>query len=187
MPEHNYFNVYSANKECVDPMYDEDETHVFLDSPEKKRWVIDTVLTYRMTSDEFFAQCYKKYDLIFIDGLHIADQVTRDIVNSYNHLNSGGYIVIHDCLPPGEENQREETRPTIWNGTTWKAIPNLYKAGIEYYVVDADFGCGIIKYNGPRDFANYSASNLSYNEVFDNIELRNMIMHVISEEEFLKM
>ena len=42
------------------------------------------MVTYKMTSDEFFAaHGEKRYDLIFIDGLHHAEYVERDIITRY--------------------------------------------------------------------------------------------------------
>ena len=38
--------------------------------------------THFMSSDDFFKQNKKKFDIVFIDGLHHADQVYRDICNS---------------------------------------------------------------------------------------------------------
>lgn len=184
-PEDNYFNVLCANKECVDPMGDDNLD--FLDGEEKRQWVIDTVLTHRMTSDEFFEQNTKKYDVIFIDGLHLAEQVHKDIVNAYNCLNPGGFIVIHDCLPLEEEHQKIPRVSACWNGDVWKAIPNLYKADISFVVVDTDSGCGVIKYTGPKNFDNYNIASIEYNELFTNHELRNAVMHVVSPEEFFKM
>lgn len=188
VPEYNYYNVFSANKESVDPY--EDASLVY--EGDYKQNIINNVLTYRMTSDEFFSQNTKKYDVIFIDGLHIADQVRKDIINAYNSLNPGGYIVIHDCLPPSEECQKETDYEYLiengigWNGSVWKAIPNLYKAGLTYYVIDIDEGCGIIPYTGPKNFDEYTVTDLTYNEVFSDITVRNNIMHVISPDEFLK-
>lgn len=58
---------------------------------------VDT--TYRMTSDEFFKNYIKqKYDIVFVDGLHLHEQVYRDIINSLNNLNENGVIVVHDCI-----------------------------------------------------------------------------------------
>ncbi len=37
-----------------------------------------------LTSDAFFKQNESMFDVIFIDGLHVADQVERDIINSPN-------------------------------------------------------------------------------------------------------
>ena len=181
MPDKNYFNVQCAYKESVDPF-----SGPCTDFSGDMDWVINNVLTYRQTSDEFFETHDKKYDLIFIDGLHIADQVARDIGNAYNHLNSGGYIVVHDCLPISKESQSEERTPGDWNGTVWKAIPNLYKAGLDYFIVDTNYGCGVIKHTGEKNFDKYTITNLEYDDVFSNFEVRNTIMHVVSVEEFLK-
>ena len=56
---------------------------------------------YTMTSDEFFEKetKNKKWDIIFIDGLHEAGQVKIDILNSLEHLNDNGTIVCHDVSP----------------------------------------------------------------------------------------
>ena len=54
---------------------------------------------FRGTSDKFFNQNKKKFDCVFIDGLHEYDQVNKDILNSLDNLNENGIILIHDCLP----------------------------------------------------------------------------------------
>jgi len=59
----------------------------------------DSPATLNITSDDFFAGNKGKFDLIFIDGLHHADQVERDIINSLAVLNEGGTIVCHDMNP----------------------------------------------------------------------------------------
>ena len=50
----------------------------------KNKIGIDPVIggNMKITSDDFFVQNKKNYDCVFIDGLHIYDQVKRDIVNS---------------------------------------------------------------------------------------------------------
>src|ERR1044072_4608559 len=61
----------------------------------------------KCTSDEYFRDCEtdnaNKFDLIFIDGLHHADQVKRDFDNSLRCLSDNGFIVMHDTLPEKEE------------------------------------------------------------------------------------
>ncbi len=68
------------------------------------------------------------FDVIFIDGLHLAEQVDRDISNSLKVLKEDGFIVLHDCNPPTEWHAREmyafyhTPAQGQWNGTTWKAF-----------------------------------------------------------------
>lgn len=113
---------------------------------------------FKMTSDEFFLQLKEnklaipndiKFDIIFIDGLHLAYQVERDINNSFQFLSDKGFIVMHDCNPPTEYHARETYNFTngpakgFWNGTTWKAF---VKARTECYscCIDSDWGVGIL-------------------------------------------
>jgi len=58
--------------------------------------------THAVTSDEFFASNEETFDLIFIDGLHSAAQVMRDIQNSLRWLSYDGFIILHDCNPQRE-------------------------------------------------------------------------------------
>lgn len=107
---------------------------------------VDT--TYKMTSDEFFEKhISQKYDIVFVDGLHLHEQVYRDIVNSLNNLNENGVIVVHDCNPVTEITQRRERASDAWHGDVWKAIVQLRleNPDLEIYTVNTDEGCGIIK------------------------------------------
>lgn len=114
---------------------------------------------FKMTSDDFFSKLKKgklenispkeKFDVIFIDGLHISYQVKNDILNSLDHISEKGFIVLHDCNPPTEFHAREtydfykSPAGGNWNGTTWKAF---YEARFKYSscCVDTDWGIGII-------------------------------------------
>ena len=87
-----------------------------------------------MESDTFFEYLKehdpeRKYDVVFIDGLHKSYQVKRDIENSLEVLSPNGYILLHDCNPPtshmARENYRTEYGYEPWNGTVWKAIYQL--------------------------------------------------------------
>jgi hypothetical protein len=103
--------------------------------------------THRMTSNEFFKQNDRKFDLVFIDGLHHADQVLLDVEGSLAALNDSGVIVLHDCSPATEEAQQvPAARPGVpWNGDVWKAIVLLRGRGdIDVAVGDFDYGCGVV-------------------------------------------
>jgi len=67
--------------------------------------------THKMTSDEFFASNNDTFDVIFIDGLHSAKQVMRDVQNSLRWLKYDGHILLHDCNPQREYEQRFPAPP----------------------------------------------------------------------------
>lgn len=108
---------------------------------------------YRMTSDEFFnsISITKKWDIIFIDGLHTSNQVLCDIENSLKHLKNDGFVILHDVNPPNIWMQRENysidgiNHP--WNGTVWKAFYYLRakRNDLAMCCIDADWGVGIIR------------------------------------------
>ena len=128
-PEWNWPDIRISSKESVDP------------NPRANA-------TYQMTSDEFFAKQFKKkYDIIFVDGLHLSEQVYKDIVNSLKCLNEGGTIVVHDCKPPSERSQSREHVSGEWSGDVWGAWVKLRMENPEIYmyVVNTNYGCGIIQ------------------------------------------
>ena len=57
-----------------------------------------TLLKYKMTSNEFFEINNKNFDLIFVDGDHSSNQVKVDLINSWNILKSGGYLILDDYM-----------------------------------------------------------------------------------------
>lgn len=128
----NFNKIRCDIKYCVDPNFPAD---------------------FEMTSDEFFKQNEREYNLIFIDGMHTAEQTYRDLQHSIYCLSEDGFIVVHDCNPltawhtrPFEEYKRGEE----WNGTTYKGFIDFCNSfPVNYITVDDDYGCGIIV---SRDF-----------------------------------
>jgi hypothetical protein len=100
-----------------------------------------------LDSDSFFRWNQETFDLIFVDGLHEADQVARDIENALDCLSDGGSIVCHDLNPPSEQHQIMPRQSTEWCGDCWKAWVKLrmQRSELAMCVVDADFGCGILQ------------------------------------------
>ena len=103
--------------------------------------------TIFLTSDQFFKQNKDTFDVIFVDGLHHADQVLRDIIHSLKILNEGGYIVCHDMNPEKEEHQIIPFTGGTWNGNCWEAFVQLRqeRSDLKMCVVNTDHGCGIIQ------------------------------------------
>lgn len=156
-PDDNFNHIYATQKHSVDPGVE------FAENP----------VDFKLTSDAFFAQLKSEeilnanllFDVIFIDGLHTADQVYKDILNSLNFIQPNGFIVLHDCNPPTEWHAREtyayEISPAMntWNGTTWKAfVKALEIADISGCCVDSDWGVGILSksmdFGQPEKIAN---------------------------------
>lgn len=101
--------------------------------------------TRRMTSDSFFNEDHRKWDLIFIDGLHEYEQVTRDTINALERLNDNGTIVIHDMLPTRESQATLLPTEKFWLGDVWRLAFDLTeKSDIKFNIFKFDFGCGII-------------------------------------------
>lgn len=99
----------------------------------------------RKTSDEFFFENKDKFDFIFIDGLHHYEQVKKDIINSLAVLNSGGIIMLHDCMPRNYYYQAVPRSQLNWNGDTWRAFLEFRaKDDVDSYCCYADEGLGVI-------------------------------------------
>jgi len=165
-PNECFDKINCEYKDSVDPGYENPSNPV----------------KFKMTSDDFFNQLSKqiKYDIIFIDGLHLSYQVKKDINNSLKHLSKGGYIIVHDCNPPSLFHARENYLVNgvthQWNGTVWKAIYEIrtHRKDLNVKVVDTDYGMGIISYNEKNntklvEFDNpfYEYNKMSENRVRD--------------------
>jgi SAM-dependent methyltransferase len=122
-PDQNYNKIKCAYKSSVDP-----------DS--------NAGAEFCMTSDQFFENYDYRFDVVFIDGLHHADQVQKDFNNALRCLNEGGLIVLHDTNPE-KEIHTIVPRPTErghWNGDVFKFAVKLADSGHSYYTVDCDNG-----------------------------------------------
>ena len=144
-PEDNFKHILADYKKSVDPGIESE----------------NNLADYKMTSDEFFHSMREdqklstlRYDVIFIDGLHLADQAYRDIENALAFIKPQGYVLVHDCNPPSawhaRENYYDRLSPArgLWNGTTWKAFVK-WRCSKEHYscCIDTDFGIGILSKN----------------------------------------
>jgi hypothetical protein len=162
-PDDNYKHIVAAQKYSVDPGYE------FKTNP----------ASFKVTSDDFFDLLARgeilsndmKFDVIFIDGLHQAEQVDRDVSNSLHYIKDDGFIVLHDCNPPSEWHAREDFGYKFtpagknWNGTTWKAfLKRRADPSLQSCCIDSDWGVGILSkshligksYQGENQFFEFS-------------------------------
>jgi predicted O-methyltransferase YrrM len=100
---------------------------------------------FAMKSDDFFRDKngLDEYDIIFVDGLHHADQVLADIVNSIDRLSEGGAIVVHDLLPVDELEQTVPRRSQSWVGDCWKTWYLLLQGNYDMELTSYDFDHGV--------------------------------------------
>ena len=98
---------------------------------------------YRMGSDEFFksfdpeAILGGKIEFAFLDGLHLAEFLLRDFINTERACRVNSVIAIHDCIPLdvpmarrqeiGPDTVRSERYPDWWTGDVWKVLAALRK------------------------------------------------------------
>lgn len=129
-----------------------------------------------MTSDEYFQNLdpARRFDVAFIDGLHTWRQALRDVENTLKVLADGGVIVMHDCNPPTAAAAHPGTSPAqvaalhlpgwdgSWCGDVWKTVCHLRMArrDLNVFVLDCDFGLGIVTRGTPESPLNLSLAEL---------------------------
>jgi hypothetical protein len=176
-PDDN-FNLINANqKYSVDPGVE------FKSNP----------VDFKITSDVFFDQLKQKkiaiheikFDVIFVDGLHLAEQADRDIKNALEYIKEDGFLVLHDCNPPTEWHARENfyyhqtPANKAWNGTTWKAFVKWRQnSNYQSCCIDTDWGIGVIsiaqkignRLNETNPFYEYNLFDKNRKEILNLID-----------------
>ena len=143
--------------------------------------------THRMTSDQFFAENKSTFDLIFIDGLHVYEQVLKDIDNSLKVLNENGVILIHDCLPSKIWHQTIPQTHSSWNGDVWKSIvKSRAREDIDTYTIKADQGLGLVLKRKNKEILTHEIKdfkNLTFKDYYTH---HNKFMRIVDEKDIFK-
>ena len=144
--------------------------------------------THQMTSDQYFDQLSEdiKFDIIFIDGLHLWEQCYKDINNSLKHLSPNGVIICHDMNPIEEMYQSRVKNSFIWNGDVWKAFVKLRSERNDLFTCmleDCDYGLGIITWGNQETIKlDKSMEELLY---CDFIENKPYLMNTTTIKDFI--
>jgi hypothetical protein len=136
-PDNNFNHIRCERKVGVDPYNDDTGCHAW-DRANKEAFItkIDPNASfYRMTSDHFFEVLKPKskvrFDLIYIDGLHLEEQVDKDIANALRFVSPHGMIILDDVPPVTEYEEKTPPDPgQPWRGTVWRSFAKLR---MEYY------------------------------------------------------
>jgi hypothetical protein len=179
VPELNFHKIKCPSKVGVDPAI----------TPEFKMNAGNGYNLFRLTSDDYFAISDKngnKFDLVFIDGLHTAEQVKKDFENALKVLSPNGFIVLHDCNPLKEEHTIVP-RPTErghWNGDVYKfAILITSKYVTNDRAVTVDIDNGMVVYRAGQD---YHAADLTADIKWADFDThRKELLNLISWDEFI--
>jgi hypothetical protein len=106
------------------------------------------------SADRDFSSCLQdmhsrglRYDIILVDPWHEYETSLRDIREAFAFLDTGGMLIVHDCLPPKKEIATPQFKAGSWCGVTYKAFLDfvLSQTGLDYRTVDIDYGCGVIR------------------------------------------
>jgi SAM-dependent methyltransferase len=164
-PDHNFNKIEVEEKIGVDP------------DP-------NAGATACMTSDNFFS-FFKKIgghaDLVWIDGLHHADQVKKDIENAWEVLSPGGVIAIHDCNPHKESITHVPRDSREWCGDVYKVVSNITDS--KKFTVDFDYGCFVLRKLSRRHDLFIMDREITWNDFDKN---RQHYLHTLSIEEALE-
>lgn len=93
----------------------------------------------RRTSNSFFRRAWgiPAFDLVFLDGLHTADQTWTDLWNTLRRSHFRTIILVDDVVPDSDitaiPNQRKAAKlgreagftTARWHGDVWKMLPTL--------------------------------------------------------------
>ena len=91
------------------------------------------------SSDVFFRiyeDSKRMYDLIFIDGLHAFEQVTKDLVNSISkssHVDTD--ILVHDVIPISRFVADPDRRTKLWAGDVYKLTYLLQGLNVSFQII----------------------------------------------------
>ncbi len=98
------------------------------------------LMLFQMTSDAFFrrynptALFGQPLDMAFLDGMHLAEFLLRDFINTERHCRRNSIILLHDCLPVDAtitdratetERRAQGQHPGWWTGDVWKTVVAL--------------------------------------------------------------
>jgi len=132
---------------------------------------------FETTSDHFFAEqtallSASGIDVALIDGLHTHEQTVIDVEQPLGWLHEGGLIVMHDCNPKSvaqacpaasyEQFRKRHWGSWFWCGDVWKTIVYLrsQRKDLEVFVLDCDFGVGVIRRGQPADTLDLSPETI---------------------------
>lgn len=146
-----FHSVKAAEKVAVDPAFQFDPVS----------HATETIRYHSMNSDTYFSEVIQpneRFDVIYIDGLHTAEQTLRDLINSQQFLKADGVIIIDDVWPSGfvaairdleqHEFVREhlEEQSPAWMGDVFKLLYfiDTFMQQFTLRIINDNYGQGVM-------------------------------------------
>jgi hypothetical protein len=115
--------------------------HKYAVDPNIKYMDNKKIKTFQMSSNEFFKSLHKNefFDVIFLDGLHVSEQLLLDFCNAIMHIKEDSWILVDDVIPRDsisaipDQNKSLSLRKSnenyggVWHGDCYKILPILKK------------------------------------------------------------
>ena len=166
-------------------------------------------ITHKMTSQMFFAMneyfFHNFYDVVFIDGCHMASIIAQEVMSASHILKPGGFIVLHDTAPvtknaqgvfredydsfinevvSQEENNRisfrENTEKNGWigyNGDAWKVVAALRGSTPWHIFSIPEACCTVISLKEQTNLAHHDLISKVYSNSSGKIEWEDYVCH----------
>ncbi len=121
-------DCFTCDAVCVDPNF-QVAAHVW---QARRR-----TLMFQSASDDFFAQEDLRAffpagpDIAFLDGMHRAEYLLRDVINTERSAHRRSLVLLHDCLPlnarmaervPRLGDESEGSYRNAWTGDVWRVL-----------------------------------------------------------------
>ncbi|RMH81579.1 MAG: hypothetical protein D6683_04105 [Actinomyces sp.] len=103
----------------------------------------------------------RRAQFAFVDGLHLADQVIRDIAMLRTFTGRDAIFALHDVIPiqGGMSRLPPRRRDQAWTGDVWRVVPTLAAMGVDV-VVDPVPPSGLAIFRRPDTFDRDAALRL---------------------------
>jgi hypothetical protein len=139
-----FHKVHADHKVAVDPK--------FLFDVDQSREIYPHCIYHEVTSDQYFSENMRsaRYDLIFLDGLHVHNQTYRDFCNAIECLSGKQSIIVIDDTFPNDvfsshpDNQKAllhrkafGTAANGWHGDVYKTILYIaaFHPSFDYFTI----------------------------------------------------
>ena len=129
------------------------------------------------TTDDFFKQNTRTFDVIYIDAYHEYSQVNKDFENAVEALNPDGIIFMHDVGPENLENTKQTASGTAYisfieirGNPNFNAFSYIFPSNDVLGIVKKEENKNILVYD-QKDFDFYfnNKSNILQGKSIDDI------------------